>query len=45
MADVATTTKACQDCGVQIPVLQIGDWCGPCQLAWVDGFNAVEGAA
>ena len=36
-------TKACEDCGVQIPTLQIGAVCGPCLLDYID--TAVEEAS
>jgi hypothetical protein len=36
-------TKACEDCGVQIPTLQLGAVCGPCLLGYID--TAVEEAS
>jgi hypothetical protein len=41
---MTATTKTCQDCGVQIAVLQLGDFCGSCLLAWADSIsNTTEG--
>ena len=36
-------TKACEDCGVQIPTLQLGAVCAPCLLDYID--TAVEEAS
>ena len=41
---MTATTKTCQDCGVQIAVLQLGDFCAPCLLTWVDNIsNTADG--
>jgi hypothetical protein len=41
MTETTTTNryKSCENCGVQIPALQLGESCGPCLLAFVDSFS------